>query len=244
MRLKQILFYCVVVFLYKNLQAQDSQFSQYYAAPMYLNPGLVGIHQKGSFGVNYRNQWPNIDAKFETYSFYVDNHFEDEYMSVGLIFNTDREGIIGLQSNTVGLQYAYQLRLNPFWTFRPGMEVSYFMRDLNFNRLTFGDQFDENGLVNPSSSDPVLNTGVKVDFFDLAFGGIFYSSEVWIGAAVHHVTEPNQSFSRGKCKIAEKSVSSWRIPNVIERSKQKTSSSFRIGTQYHPIFQLSNTGRV
>ncbi|MEM7297033.1 MAG: type IX secretion system membrane protein PorP/SprF, partial [Bacteroidota bacterium] len=41
-----------------TLQAQDPQFSQYYAAPLYLNPGLVGINQKGSMGINYRTQWP------------------------------------------------------------------------------------------------------------------------------------------------------------------------------------------
>ena len=37
-----------------TLHAQDPQFSQYYAAPLYLNPGLVGINQKGRMGINYR----------------------------------------------------------------------------------------------------------------------------------------------------------------------------------------------
>lgn len=199
MRLKQVLCFCVVLLIGNKLVAQDPQFSQYYAAPLYLNPALVGIHQKGSFGVNYRNQWPNIEAQFETYSFYIDNHFEDEYMSVGLIFTTDREGVLGLQSNTIGMQYAYQVQLNPYWTFRPGVEVSYMMRDLNFNNLTFGDQFDENGLVNPTQEN--LNTGEKVRFFDLAFGGIFYNPRMWIGGAVHHITEPNQSLVGGDAPL-------------------------------------------
>lgn len=193
MQVKRILCFWLLALFFNNLAAQDPQFSQYYAAPMYLNPALVGIHQKGSFGVNYRNQWPNIDAQFETYSFYIDNHFEDQYSSVGLIFTNDREGIAGLQSNTIGLQYAYQLQLNYQWTFRPGVEVSYTSRDLNFSNLTFGDQFDANGnVVNPTAE---LNTGEKARFFDLAFGGIFFNERIWIGGAVHHITEPNESLT-------------------------------------------------
>ena len=222
-----------------KLVAQDPQFSQYYAAPLYLNPALVGIHQKGSFGVNYRNQWPNIEAQFETYSFYVDNHFEDQYMSGGLIFTTDREGILGLQSNTIGLQYAYQLQLNHLWTFRPGMEVAYSMRDLNFEKLTFGDQFDQTGLVNTTSAEG-LNTGEKARYFDLAFGGIFYNPKMWIGGAVHHLTEPNQSLMGDVVKLPRRiSVhGGYRLPlgssRVSARSREREKSitpSFSYRTQ-------------
>jgi type IX secretion system PorP/SprF family membrane protein len=200
MQVRRILCFWLVGILANNLSAQDPQFSQYYAAPMYLNPAMVGLHQKGSFGINYRNQWPNIEANFETYSFYIDNHFEDQYSSVGLIFTTDREGILGLQSNTIGLQYAYQMQLNYKWTFRPGVEVSYFMRDLNFSKLTFGDQFDQNGLVNPISGE-TFNTGLRARFFDIAFGGLFFNERTWIGGAVHHITEPNQSLTGEEVKL-------------------------------------------
>ncbi len=194
------MYFSFLTLILNNLVAQDPQFSQYYAAPMYLNPGMVGLHQKGSFGINYRNQWPNIEANFETYSVYIDNHFEDKYSSVGLIFTNDREGIIGLQSNTIGIQYAYQVELTRRWTFRPGVEVSYYMRDLNFDKLTFGDQFDQSGLVNPVSAES-LNTGLKAKFFDISFGGIFYTPDLWIGGAVHHITEPNQSLTGGDSKL-------------------------------------------
>ena len=200
MQARQFLCFIILTMILNNLAAQDPQFSQYYAAPMYLNPGLVGINQQGSFGINYRNQWPSIDANFETYSFYIDNHFEDQYSSIGLIFTTDKEGIVGLESNTIGLQYAYQLELTRTWTFRPGVEVAYFTRDLNFDKLTFGDQFDQNGLVNPVSAE-TLNTGLKAKFFDISFGGVFYTLDIWIGGAMHHVTEPNQSLTNGEAKL-------------------------------------------
>ncbi|MGB5929648.1 MAG: type IX secretion system membrane protein PorP/SprF, partial [Cyclobacteriaceae bacterium] len=57
--------------------AQDPQFSQYYAAPLYLNPAFTGASGQGRAGLNYRNQWPSIDANFTTYSAYADYYFDD-----------------------------------------------------------------------------------------------------------------------------------------------------------------------
>ncbi|MEM9324654.1 MAG: type IX secretion system membrane protein PorP/SprF [Bacteroidota bacterium] len=173
--------------------AQDPQFSQYYSAPLNLNPGLTGINQKGRVGLNYRNQWPAIDATFETYSFWVDYNFEDYYSSVGLLVNVDREGIAGLTSNMVGLNYAYQLQLNYEWTFRPAVQIAWIQRDINFDRLTFGDQFDANGQVVLDNTRESFNTGQRANMFDLSFGGIVFNENLWAGLSVYHVTEPNQS---------------------------------------------------
>ncbi len=183
--------------------AQDPQFSQYYAAPMYLNPGLTGINQRGSMGINYRNQWPAIDATFETYSFYVDYNFEDYNSSAGLIVNSDREGIAGLNSTNIGLQYAYQVRLNHKWTFRPGAEVAYYWRDVDFSRLTFGDQFDENGLQRPMTGE-VFSSDFAARFFDMSLGGVIFNPSAWLGYSMHHVLEPNQSLSGGNSPLPRK----------------------------------------
>ncbi|MEQ8471177.1 MAG: type IX secretion system membrane protein PorP/SprF [Marinoscillum sp.] len=186
-----------------NAEAQDPQFSQYYAAPLYLNPGLVGINQKGRAGVNYRNQWPTIDANYVTYSFYVDYFFEDQYSALGLIVNNDQEGIAGLNSTNIGLQYAYQLNLNYDWTFRPGVEASYYWRDINFSKLTFGDQFDNSGQVRDFPGE-TFDTGFNAQFFDLAFGGILFSKNLWFGAAMHHILEPNQALAGGDAPLSRK----------------------------------------
>ena len=200
---KKLLFLLVVVgtLLSQNtLQAQDPQFSQYYAAPLYLNPGLVGINQKGRMGINYRTQWPNLDANFETFSGYIDYHFEDYYSSAGLIFTRDSEGVAGLQSTSIGLQYAYQVQLNYQWTFRPGVQIAYYIRDLNFDKLTFGDQFGPNGIERDFTNEN-FNTGLNASFFDLSFGGIFYNPSLWLGGAIHHITEPNQSIAGGDAPL-------------------------------------------
>ncbi|WP_417266065.1 type IX secretion system membrane protein PorP/SprF, partial [Brumimicrobium sp.] len=48
--------------------AQDPQFSQFYANPIYLNPAFAGSHGCPRFAVNYRNQWPALSGTFVTYS--------------------------------------------------------------------------------------------------------------------------------------------------------------------------------
>lgn len=209
-----LLLFLISVFAKENsLKAQDPQFSQYYAAPLYLNPALVGINQKGRMGINYRTQWPNLDANFETFSAYVDYHFEDYFSSAGLIFTKDKEGIAGLQSTSIGLQYAYQVQLNYKWTFRPGVQAAYYIRDLNFDKLTFGDQFDQTGQVRPVTGE-VFNTGLRATFFDVSFGGLLYSPALWIGGAVHHITEPNQSIAGGEAPLPRRISfhGGYRIP--------------------------------
>jgi type IX secretion system PorP/SprF family membrane protein len=177
-------------------RAQDPQFSQYYAAPLYLNPAMAGLNQIGRAGVNYRNQWPSIPANFVTYSFYADYNFEDYNSSAGLLVNTDQEGIAGLRSTSVALMYAYQVRINYNWTFRPALQVGYYWRDLNFDQLTFGDQFNDQGLVRPFTGEQ-FNTGLNARFLDFSAGGIVFNKNVWLGFAMHHINEPNQSIAGG-----------------------------------------------
>lgn len=186
-----------------DVRAQDPQFSQYYAAPLYLNPALTGINQYGRAGVNYRNQWPSIPANFETYSFYVDYNFDQYNSSAGLIVNTDREGIAGLRSTSIGLLYAYETRLNYNWTFRPALQASYYWRDLDFSRLTFGDQFDNTGQVRDFTGE-VFDTGLNARFLDFSAGGIFYNEQIWLGFSMHHINEPNQSIAGGDNPLRKK----------------------------------------
>ncbi len=193
--MKRVIFVFIIlgfVFnLKNNLLAQDPQFSQYYAAPLYLNPALTGLNQMGRAGLNYRNQWPNINAGFESTSLYVDYNFEDYSSSVGLLFNTDQEGFAGLNSTSISLMYAYQLYLNYKWAFRPAVQVSYYWRNVDFSQLTFGDQFDSEGqIVNPTG-EPFSD--LRARFVDVSLGGIVYNKNAWIGYSMHHVLEPNQS---------------------------------------------------
>lgn len=179
-----------------NAKAQDTQYSQFYAAPLYLNPALTGASELTRIGVNYRNQWPGLDHSFNSYSAYIDHYIFDYNSGIGLIFNGSQESMANLSTNEIGLSYAYRLKLGEEMFFRIGGMVSYMQRDAFFSDLVFGSQIDIiNGTIGGITDE--LN-GIPIDsrysFVDYSFGGMFYSDKIWLGASAHHVTEPNTSF--------------------------------------------------
>ncbi len=176
--------------------AQDVQYSQFYAAPLYLNPALTGASELTRVGVNYRNQWPGLDHNFNSYSAYIDHYIFDYNSGIGLIFNGSQESMANLSTNEIGLTYAYRLKLGEELYFRIGAQASYMQRDALFNDLVFGTQIDIiNGTIGGITDE--LN-GIPIDsrynFFDYSFGGMFYSKKIWLGVSAHHVSEPNRSF--------------------------------------------------
>lgn len=185
--------------------AQDPQFSQFYAAPLYLNPALTGATGQARAGINYRNQWPAIDANFTTMSAYFDYFIEDKNSGIGMIITRDREGLAGLRNLTVGLQYSYQLQLTKDIGFRPGMQVAFYNRDINFDKLTFGDQFDPSSgsFLNQATAEN-FNTYSAKNFLDLSFGGVFFTKRAWLGASAWHLTQPNQSLIGEKSPLPMK----------------------------------------
>ncbi len=200
-----VFLWLLMLFVNRPVTAQDPQFSQFYAAPLFLNPAFAGSTNQTRFGINYRNQWPSIDANFTTVSAFFDTYIEEKNSGVGAIITRDREGILGLQSISLALQYAYELRLTDGLSFRPGVQLAIFNRSVNFNKLTFGDQFDPatGDVISPTSAEALANGGNKF-FADLSFGGLLFSSKAWLGTAVHHITQPNQSLIGEESELPRK----------------------------------------
>lgn len=186
--------------IFPNAIAQDTQYSQFYAAPLYLNPALTGASEVTRIGVNYRNQWPGLDQNFNSYSAYIDHYIFDYNSGIGLLFNGSQESLANLSTNEIGLSYAYRLRLGEDKFFRIGGMVSYMQRDALFSDLVFGTQIDIiNGSIGGITDE--LN-GIPIDsrysFLDYSVGGMFYSKRIWLGASAHHLSEPNTSFVEGQ----------------------------------------------
>jgi type IX secretion system PorP/SprF family membrane protein len=192
----------LMLFCELSVTGQDPQFSQFYAAPLYLNPALTGSTGQARAGINYRNQWPAIDANFTTMSAYFDYFIEDKSSGVGIILNRDVEGLAGLRSLFVGLQYSYELYLTKNLGFRAGTQIALYNRDINFNKLTFGDQIDPTtgSFVNPNTAEQ-FNTNFSKTFGDLSLGGVFFTKVAYLGIAAFHLNQPNQSIIDEQSKL-------------------------------------------
>ncbi len=203
-----------------HVNAQDPQFSQFYAAPLYLNPSLAGSTELSRAGLNYRNQWPAIDANFVTYSAYFDHYFMDYNSGLGVLVVSDREGLAGLNNTYIAIDYSYNVRLSQDWSLRAGLEGSYVFRSLDFGRLVFSDQLDFTGIVNGQTQEN-FNSGFNISYFDVAAGMMVYNRNLWVGFAAHHLLEPNQSLINDTDNLPRKfSVhTGYKIPLKTARNK-------------------------
>lgn len=185
---------------------QDPQYSQYYAAPLYLNPAMAGGELTGRVGFNYRNQWPSIDAQFTTFSAYYDTYLPDYNSGIGVMLMQDTEGAAKLRSTTISAIYSYELRLGENSYFRPGFQASYIRREIGFfENLVFANQIDPNNPFGPTlPGNDIPGLGDPVNMLSLSFGGLFFTEDFWIGASAHHVNTPNQSFLEGVSPLPAK----------------------------------------
>ncbi|MEP1087833.1 type IX secretion system membrane protein PorP/SprF [Algoriphagus sp.] len=180
-----------------NLSAQDIQYSQFYAAPLYLNPAMTGASEMTQIGVNYRNQWPGLDQSFNSYSVYADHYIFSANSGVGLIVNRSDQSMANLSMTEIGATYSYRMRLGFRSFLRMGGQVSYMDRDAYFGDLVFGSQIDDQTGAVGGTSGENLGEGIGHQFMDYSFGMMYNNENVWFGLAGHHLTQPNMSFVDG-----------------------------------------------
>lgn len=198
--LKHLVFFAAIWLNFNPVAlAQDPQYSQYYAAPLYLNPAMAGGEMTGRIGFNYRNQWPSLDAQFTTFSAYYDTYLPQYNSGIGIHVMQDTEGAAKLQSTTISALYSYELKIADNAFFRPGFQASYIRREIGFyENLVFANQINPNDPFGPTlPGSDIAGLGEPVGMLSLSVGGIFFTKNLWAGFAAHHVNQPNQSFIEG-----------------------------------------------
>ena len=124
-----------------KISAQDAEFTQFYASPIFLNPAFAGTHMCPRVTLNHRNQWPGVPATFVTNAFSYDQHIDGLHGGLGLMVVNDRMAN-SLQNNRVSAVYSYQMKLSRKFSVRVGFESTFWQKKLDWNQLTFGDMID------------------------------------------------------------------------------------------------------
>ena len=172
--------------------AQDPQFTQFYANPLYLNPAFAGSGRCPRVGINYRNQWPSLYKAYITSSASYDQHFDAINGGIGVLVYTDKAGEGTLNTTNISGMYAYQLNLNRKLSMRFGLQASYMQKKLDFSKLTFGDMIDARfGFVYATQEQQPNDTK---SFMDFSAGVLMYSSKFYGGIAANHLTQPDEAF--------------------------------------------------
>jgi type IX secretion system PorP/SprF family membrane protein len=186
-----------------ELKAQDPEPTQFYANPLYLNPALAGNKICPRVSLDYRIQWPNVYGTYSTITASVDRLVHGIKGGVGMVVMQDRAAQGTLNTTGVGLIYAPVIPIDRKRSVSFAIQAGWWQKAVNWNKLTFGDQIDPQlGFINATGE--AAPAEMKVGSFDLATGIVFTGQYVFLGAAVHHILQQNESFLNGSSPLPRK----------------------------------------
>jgi type IX secretion system PorP/SprF family membrane protein len=182
--MKGLLTIIIIIVAACEVYAQDPQFSQFYAAPLYLGPSMAGTANNPRVGLNFRDQWPKLTGRFITYALSFDSYLSEYNSGVGLLFLRDNAGGGKLTTTQAGLNYSYRLKLNRNVSIQPGLQFLYYQRKINFDKLTFADQFFGDEILNGTVESPPDDQSGHIDFSGSLLA---FSKNMWLGSSVDHL---------------------------------------------------------
>lgn len=179
-----------------GISAQDAHFSQFYANPLHLNPAFTGSERCPRISLGYRNQWPALGPTYVTYSASYDQHVNFLQGGLGLHFLSDVQGDGTITSNHISGMYSYTLPVARNFAIAAGFQASFIMKSIKWDFI-FPDMIHPlYGPIYSTQEDPNLVNDHR-NYFDFSVGLVGFSESTFFGLAVHHLTEPSESFLRG-----------------------------------------------
>ncbi len=198
---KRIGLFITGILAFTTLKAQDPHFSQFYAAPLYLNSAFAGTAGGPRFILNYRNQWPGINKAYRNVAFSYDQFMPSLNGGIGLMVTNDNQANGVFKATRVTGIYSYNLKVNRNLVIKPGVSVSYSNNSVNTNGLIYG--YDAQGTPIYNTNDPASGN-LSANYVDFGAGAIMFSDNIYGGFSVDHLTEPNQSFDGGNAPLPRK----------------------------------------
>ena len=228
---------------------QDYIYSQFYNAPIYLNPALTGQFE-GDIRISaiYRNQWTGLSGDFSYMNASADLNLRKINSGIGLVFNRSSEGTAYLQKNNIALSYSYIIGGDDY-TLSFGLQGGITNQKLNWDRLVFGDQIDVTAGIIPGIISGAERPNVDSRFyFDAAAGSNLVYKNFMIGVGLHHLNRPDESLAGYQARLPMRISGnlsyklalvpdqydrdgSYLIPSIVAY-KQQNVTSFSIGTQF------------
>jgi type IX secretion system PorP/SprF family membrane protein len=182
----------VSVFFNDGLRAQDPEFTQFYANPLYLNPAFAGSSRCPRMVMNYRNQWPGITKTYITNSFSYDQHVDALSGGFGMLFTNDQAGDGTINTINASMVYSYYLPVTSTFSVKAGIQATYAQKSVDWSKLNFGDMIDNKFGFTLGTQE--VNPNRTITNVDFSAGILGYSSSFFIGGAAHHLMEPDEAF--------------------------------------------------
>ena len=195
---------------------QDFHYSQFYNAPLHLNPALTGIFSGDvRFMGNYKSQWRDIPVDYQTVTVAADKKFldvssDDGFFSGGVAFNYDRAGDSRLTWANVDLNVSYTRVFSPRVIVSLGGKAALIQRSFDQADLRFDSQFDDDrgqfnaglpsneAFTNDGNLFPDFAAGINVRLQAKQTDELVLRNnrrtKLDAGVALHHLFAPEQNF--------------------------------------------------
>lgn len=203
--LKIVSIFFTILFVHKTY-SQDLHFSQYYNAPLLINPANTGFNPDFDYriGGNYRNQWASVSTNpYKTMSIWGDaqlftERFDESWIGVGGAFLQDVAGSGNLTSTKAYASIAYHQMLGLNSLLSGGFNVGFTQKRIDLTKLTFNNQWNGNffDIAIPSgepfaySSTTYLNLNVGLNYALFVNDNLYFST----GISVSNINKPNETF--------------------------------------------------
>jgi type IX secretion system PorP/SprF family membrane protein len=210
-----IFFFCIITVASNG---QDIHFSQFYMSPLNLNPSMTGVMNcKNRFIANYRNQWAGAlqSNAYNTYSVSYDQKTpigREDYIGLGGTLWSDVAGESRFGSTQGRLSFAYSKKMAGYRKkasyLSIGADAGITQRRIRGDKLRWPSQITNTGF------DPSAGSGEPISddnfiYPDISAGVLWFSvmdenTNYYLGAAMHHLNQPNVSFfaSAGQSTVA------------------------------------------
>jgi len=196
----------ILLFVCAISTAQDPEFTQFYANPIYLNPAFAGSHGCPRLNMNHRNQWPSISGAFITNSFSYDQFVNTLQGGIALMVTNDMAGKNTINWSTVSLCYSYHLQVTRKFSMLFGAQATWNQKFLDWSKLTFGDMIDpRRGFIYQTGDLPrgtLMENGWGTrGFFDVSAGFVGFSKNFYFGFAAKHLNMPQETLILGNSRM-------------------------------------------
>jgi len=199
---RQLLLICVACLVSINLFGQDPIFSQFYSAPLQLNPAFSGNTYAPRIALNYRNQWPGLGSPYVTYAASYEQLFEPLNSGIGVMIQSDDAGNGIYATTNAAVAYSYRLKINNGFFAKFGTEIGATQVNLDWDKIFFGDQIDR--ITGPGGqngtpiilSDEIRPENLSRTYLDIGAGFLFYNPHFYAGVSAKHLNTPDEGFIR------------------------------------------------
>lgn len=221
--MKRIISVFALLLLVFDLKAQDPHLTQFYAAPLQLNPALTGVFN-GNYRANllYRSQWGEIlrdesTSQFRTMTAAVDFRLpvKQNAIGIGVEMMNDKAADSNFGTTRAGLALSYMQNLDgrKRHYLVAGLQADMIQRSFSLDNLRFGNQW--NGI----EYDPTLlqdnpaylaSLNQNYTFFDASAGLLYFMkgknkrTTAYGGLSAQHINQPNESLAGGDAKLPMK----------------------------------------